>query len=78
MIQLVKKYANMFAVRPNPHAKAGYKLPQDCEPTFPYLPNCKPRCNITDLSLQNDPAIAEMARNFMGGMGGQGGAGRGQ
>jgi small glutamine-rich tetratricopeptide repeat-containing protein alpha len=26
----------------------------------------------------NDPAIAEMARNFMGGMGGQGGAGRGQ
>ena len=29
-------------------------------------------------SMMNDPAIAEMARNFMGGMGGQGGAGRGQ
>ena len=31
---------------------------------------------MTNLSSQNDPAIAEMARNFMGGMGGQGGAGR--
>ena len=35
-------------------------------------------CSVTNLSSQNDPAIAEMARNFMGGMGGQGGAGRGQ
>jgi small glutamine-rich tetratricopeptide repeat-containing protein alpha len=33
---------------------------------------------VANLSSQNDPAIAEMARNFMGGMGGQGGAGRGQ
>ncbi|KAK5114909.1 hypothetical protein LTR62_002068 [Meristemomyces frigidus] len=33
---------------------------------------------MPDLSaMMNDPAIAEMARNFMGGMGGAGGAGRG-
>lgn len=34
---------------------------------------------MPDISqLMNDPNIAEMARNFMGGMGGQGGAGRGR
>lgn len=42
------------------------------------FPITKPPNNTTNKFSQNDPAIAEMARNFMGGMGGQGGAGRGQ
>jgi hypothetical protein len=61
-----------------PTLKKATRCHKNCESTFPYLPSCRPRCNVTDLFSQNDPAIAEMARNFMGGMGGQGGAGRGQ